>query len=131
MNDLIYGMTPVNATAAKVVNQSGCNDDPLMTEYESLRKVAMQLHAELTTDKSKTPERKAKAERYGKINERLSEVKKQLGVGYKSSKDVSGWFIEICRRELTKHQFDRIMNEAIKRGCDEHNCVSAVQGELK
>lgn len=115
MDPRLFTSKPVNKTAALVVSQSGCErEDSPQAELQALRLAAKDLFEKLNAIKDKTPERKEMALRYHKILERVSELKKSVGVGYRGSKDVSGHFIDICRSELTKYQFDRIMKQAIE-----------------
>lgn len=115
MDSRLFTSKPVNKTAALAVSQSGCErEDSPQAELQALRLAAKDLHEKLSADKTKTPERKKMALRYQEILERISELKKSIGVGYRGGKDASGHFIDICRSELTKYQFDRIMKLAIQ-----------------
>ena len=115
MDPRLFTSKPVNKTAALVTSQAGCErEESAHAELQALRLAAKDLFEKLNANKAKTPERKALALKYQEILERVSQLKKSIGVGYRGNKDVSGHFIDICRSELTRYQFDQIMGRAIQ-----------------
>ena len=115
MDSRLFTSRPANKTAALVTSQAGCErEESIQAELQALRLAAKDLFEKLNANKAKTPERKAMAIKYHLILNRVSELKKSLGVGYRGGKDVSGYFIDICRSELTRYQFEQIMSRAIQ-----------------
>ena len=111
MKDSIYGMTPVNKSAALVTSQSGCTTE--LTD-EQRRDNLVQKVKSLVLQASKLPknslERKLIGKQIGEINLEINIIRpKKKCIG------VENHFIDVARENLSKFEFDRWMGIAASR----------------
>lgn len=112
MND-VYGMSPVNSTAAIVTSQAGCSDELTLDQ----RRVALvdrstQLHNELLLHHKKSKERiRLGLERFN-VQEELAEVNRQvkaLNIINGAKIDDIGYLIKAMKLRLTGFQYNQII----------------------
>lgn len=69
-----------------------------------------QLQEFLTAAAKSHPDRKAVAEEFQRLTLRINEIRPK-----RRAPGVQQFFLDVCRERMTKLEFDRFMNEAVRR----------------
>lgn len=114
----IYGLKPVNKTSATVTGQTGCQAE--LTDAQRKQNLSArvnQLNQLLSTSKlsKKHPERIALSKEFETLSRELQELRERLKLKPKK-RDASPFFIILAKKHLSKFQYEKIMDEAIKAG---------------
>jgi hypothetical protein len=111
MNDL-YLMSPVNKIAAIVTNQAGCGDGALTSEQERDNLVTKwkALQAEMLSLPKGSMRRKRKGKRLCELQEQINAIRPKA-----KARGVEGYFVDVCREDMQKPQFDILMRKAADR----------------
>jgi len=116
----VYGLKPVNKTAAMVTSQSGCaTDDTLTNEQlrENLVSQCKSIDAELSKHKKGTQERRRLGLLKADICRKISDIRPA-----KKSPGLENFIIDILRESMTKVEFDILLRKANKRMVESLGC---------
>ena len=108
----VYGLRPVNRTAALVVSQAGCSSGEL-TDEQMRENLVCQLKR-LADDIIKLPKKSKQRKQLGSMKHEL-EIKINAIRPAKKAKGVEVFLIDVLREELTMVQFNILMAKAINR----------------
>ena len=116
----VYGLRPVNRTAALVVSQGGCSSGELTDEQirENLVLQLKKIASDILTMPKKSKLRKELGIKKSEIEHQINAIRPK-----KRKADVAEYFIDVIREELTAAHYRILMARAVKRMKDAHGCV--------
>ena len=118
MNDYIYGLSPINKTAAVVTGQKGCSKE-LSAEQkrDSLVARIKQINHIFSTAKMKKsdPVKVKLTTELTSLCKEVSDLNKEMKKKPRH-RDVSPFFLLVARDELTEFQYKRILSKAVELG---------------
>lgn len=109
----VYGLNPINKTAALVTSQSGCaSDDTLSNEQERENLVSQVkiLQADILTHKKGSAARRAIGAILLTTNQQINELRPA-----KKNPGIERYILDILREDLSKFEFDRLQGRAAER----------------
>jgi len=120
----VYGLTPVNSTAAAVTSQSGCSaNDKLTTEQirENLVAKAQGLQKQIVSS-AKGSEEGARLRRLNlKVCNELANMKQKK----KLCRGLQSFFMDVAKQDMPRLAYERMLNKA--KAAMEASIVEAVE----
>lgn len=107
----IYHRSPVNKSASVVTSQSGCATDGTLSDEqlrENLVEKLKRIEKRILSIPKNSQERKTLGKEKLRLQNKIHEIRPA-----KKAPGVENCFIEVCRREFTKVQFDILMAKAV------------------
>lgn len=116
----IFGLDPINKTAALVTSQSGCASDDTLTDEQKRENLVSQSKklSDQIVRLEKGAERKSLSRKKAEIDLMINAIRPK-----KKSPGVVHYVMDILREDLSKFEFDRLMtkaNERMKADKDNH-----------
>ena len=114
MFDSIYGMTPINKTAAIVTSQNGCSNGELSDEQVRQNLVAEEIRLKtiISTLPKNSNERKKLVKKHRFVAKQIKEINVKLK--QKRDGDIKEYIIYLVKLKMTKLEWSRIIDEAYK-----------------
>jgi hypothetical protein len=114
MFDSIYGMTPINKTAAIVTSQDGCASGELSDEQmrENLCANEMRLKDLISAFPKKSAERKKLADEHKRVADQIKEINSRIK--HKRDGDINNYIIYLVKKRMTRFEWSKILDEAYK-----------------
>lgn len=118
--DLIYTLRPVNRTASTVTAQAGCTNGERTERQrlEDLQRCATSLNQWFQANKKGARDEGLAAE-YGRqllgVNKEINELKASLYQPSNNPRSVANHFVDVCREQLSPHEFKRLLSIAVGR----------------
>jgi hypothetical protein len=109
----VYGLKPVNKTAALVTGQSGCSTDDTLTDEQKRENLVARIksiHKEIFASKKGSPERKALGIKQFEIQQQIIAFRPK-----KRSPGVVRYLLDILKEDLSPFEWDRLMDRANAR----------------